>query len=77
MNWKKRIKIGLPMILTFPALLGLARLIFGTGDVTAVLVILPSVPFLIFGVCVLDGIFDDFFSEELQNKNRDLGSVKT
>lgn len=47
----------------FFGVLGLARLIFGTGDVTVVLFVLPAMPFFFIGMMLPAGIFDDFLKD--------------
>lgn len=64
-----RLKISLPMFGASVLLWIGAYLIFGQGDVTAVLMILPSLPLMIIGLCALDGIFD-FDYETVETKGK-------
>lgn len=63
-----RLKIALPMFGVSILLWTGAYIIFGEGDVTAVLMILPSLPLMIIGSCVLSGVFD--FDQENKFKDR-------
>jgi len=61
--WKKKIMYSSICFGIFFGMLGLARLIFGTGDVTAVLFLLPALPFFFVAPMILGGIFDDLLRD--------------
>lgn len=62
--WKKKIVYSSTCFGIFFGTLGLARLVFGTGDVTAVIVLLPAIPFFFVAPMILGGVFDDLLKDE-------------
>ena len=66
--WKKKIMYSSICFGIFFGMLGLARLIFGTGDVTAVLFLLPAIPFFMVAPMILGGLFDDLLRDGSETK---------